>query len=151
LWSDREHARRAKYVRDVLPDLVDHGVEFVGGVSRNQLAQEYSEAMVLAYPVDTIAWTEGFAVAILEGCASGAVPCISSCDAIGSIYGGVCPMVEVIQHCRRFDYTDSIYGDDDSEEEIDEGEVVRNEWTADVVRMLTDGKSRDKAVRAGRE
>lgn len=101
-WNQREQGRRAKIVRDLLPKLEGQGVQVVGSVSRRQMAREYSEAEVLAFPVDTVSFTEGFAVAILEGCASGAVPVITDCDAIGEIYAGACPMVAVRDRCDRF-------------------------------------------------
>ena len=98
--SDREQGRRGKIIRDALPRLASQGVEYVGGVSRRQLAAELCEAEVMAYPCDTVrtfpdGWgSEGFGVAVLEGCAAGAVPVITDCDAFGEVYGGVCPMVK---------------------------------------------------------
>jgi hypothetical protein len=89
--NDKEHARRARIVAAGLnqPDIV-----YVGPVSRKQMAREYSEAELLLYPCDTIARTEGFGVAVLEGCASGAVPVLADCDAFREVYGGTCPMVD---------------------------------------------------------
>ena len=81
------------YVEKALNVLKDYGVEGVGSVSRQQMALEMAQAEVLAYPCDTIAYTEGFSCATLEGCASGALPIISAADALGGIYRGVCPMV----------------------------------------------------------
>jgi glycosyltransferase involved in cell wall biosynthesis len=83
-----EHRKRARYVEMALSRLVGRGgVEVVGGVSRAKLAAELSQAEVLTYPCSTLAWTEGFSCATLEGCASGALPVISTCDALGEIYG----------------------------------------------------------------
>jgi FkbM family methyltransferase len=92
--SLREQGKRARYIDQMLPMLRGHGVELVGGVSRVQMARELSEAMVLAYPCDTVSWTEGFSVSTLEGCASGAIPVITNVDALGGIYGGYVPMVD---------------------------------------------------------
>jgi len=93
--SDKEHGRRASIIRDLIKS---DGVEYVGSVSRARMAQEYSEAKLLTYPCDPTSYTEGYAVAIMEGCASGAVPVISDVDALTEIYGGVCPMVESPAH-----------------------------------------------------
>src|SRR5579864_107733 len=84
---------RARYLERMIQPGVLEGVEVVGSSSRETMRRELSEAQVLAYPCDTIAWTEGFSVSTLEGCASGALPIISAADALGSIYSGVCPMV----------------------------------------------------------
>jgi len=92
-WHFKENFRRAKYIDRALHVLKDQGIEVVGPVSRRQLADEMRQAEVLAYPCDTIAWTEGFSCATLEGCASGALPIISAMDALGSIYETACPMV----------------------------------------------------------
>ena len=98
--GDREQGRRALIIKNALPRLEAQGVTYVGGVSRQELARELCEAEVMAYPCDTVrtfpdGWgSEGFGVAVLEGCAAGAVPVITNCDAFGQVYGGVCPMVE---------------------------------------------------------
>jgi len=89
-----EHARRSRYVKYALERLKDHGVEHIGGCSRNAIRDQLVETRVLAYPCDTVAVTEGFSVATLEGAASGALPVISSVDALGDIYGGHVPMVD---------------------------------------------------------
>jgi glycosyltransferase involved in cell wall biosynthesis len=92
IWA--EHWRRAKYVEKVLPPLKRHGVSVVGSVSRNQILKELSQAEVMTYPCSVVAWTEGFSCAILEGCASGALPIISRVDALGHLYGNAVPMVD---------------------------------------------------------
>jgi glycosyltransferase involved in cell wall biosynthesis len=123
-WTNQEQARRATIIRD----LIDQpGVEHVGSVSRVEMANAYSEAMVLAYPADTIKYTEGFGVAVLEGLASGAVPVISSVDCFGEVYGGACPMVEPTAWENR------------------------HEWAEMVIRALTDEPWRQAWVDRGRE
>ncbi len=62
------------------------GVEHIGSVCRNQMAQEMSQASVFAFPTDTVAFTEGFSVSTLEAHASFTVPVITSQDCLGSIY-----------------------------------------------------------------
>lgn len=129
-WTSREHARRATIARA----LIDQpGVEVVGSVSRRRMAREYSEAMVVTGPTTTISFTEGFGVAVLEGCASGAVPCISTVDAFGEIYDGACPLVEVEPQCRCMDAPGKA-----------------EEWARNVVAMLTPGAVRDLWAARGR-
>jgi glycosyltransferase involved in cell wall biosynthesis len=86
-----EQGARARYVAAAIKRLP--GVTVVGSSSRETMRREYSEAMVLGYPTDTSAWSEGFSCSTLEGCASGALPVIVACDALGSVYDGVVPMV----------------------------------------------------------
>jgi glycosyltransferase involved in cell wall biosynthesis len=90
----QEHRKRARYVEMAIARADRLGIEVVGGVSRRELARELSRAQVLCYPTATLAWSEGFSCATLEGCASGALPVISECDALGEIYGGAVPMVK---------------------------------------------------------
>lgn len=121
---DEERGRRAVFVRD---HLEQPGVVHIGSSSRAQMAREYSEAQVLAYPCDPVAYTEGYAVAIIEGCASGAVPVISRADALPEIYEGACPMVDAPcgAHAR--------------------------EWGDLVIKMLTDEGERLRWEALGRE
>lgn len=110
----QEHRRRAAYVEMALARASRLGIEVVGGVSRAQLARELSAARVMTYPCDTIAWSEGFSCATLEGCASGALPVIAGCDALGEIYGEFVPWVSPPAHAHM------------------------DEWRALVLRALTD-------------
>jgi glycosyltransferase involved in cell wall biosynthesis len=82
-----ELAQRATYVKEALGRLNNHDIEVIGSVSRNQMSIEMSEAQILAYPCDTVNWTEGFSVTLMEACAAGAVPITTDVDALGSIYG----------------------------------------------------------------
>lgn len=79
---------RALYVEDAIRRLQGHGVEVFDSVSRERIEQEMAQAEVLAYPCDTVRWSEGFSCTVLEACAAGAVPVITDCDALGTIYGG---------------------------------------------------------------
>lgn len=81
-----ELARRARYVRYALPRLAHLGVRHLGSVSRREISRAMAGATVLAYPCDTIRYTEGFSVTTMEACAAGLVPVISSVDALGEIY-----------------------------------------------------------------
>lgn len=102
-----ESRRRAWAVREMLMNGVE-GVELVGSVSRRRVTEELSAAVALAYPCDPYVWTEGFSMTVLEACAAGCVPVITDADALGELYGGVCPMVSRhrVGEIDREDYTE---------------------------------------------
>lgn len=85
-----ELKRRAQYIGRALKQ---PGIETIGCVSRERIALELAAAQVMAYPCDTVRYTEGFSVATLEACSAGAVPVIAATDALGSIYLDSVPMV----------------------------------------------------------
>jgi hypothetical protein len=99
---------RARYIDEARRRYGHLGMEFIGSVSRDRMAVEMAEAEVLAYPCDTIRFTEGFSVTIMEGCAAGAVPVISNVDALGGIYGGICPMVEAPARDHMDQWTEKV-------------------------------------------
>jgi len=103
-----EYGYRARYIDLAFKRFADLGVERVGSVSREEIAQEMSEAEVLAYPCDTARFTEGFSVTTMEACAAGAVPVISSVDALGQIYGSFIPTVEAPVKNRLNEFADII-------------------------------------------
>ncbi len=100
-----EIAQRKRYIRYAMSKLSGErwGVEHVGSVSRDRMRCEFEQAEVLAYPCETIRYTEGFSVTTMEACASGCLPVISDVDAMGSIYGGTAPVVQLSSN--RFDET----------------------------------------------
>ena len=100
----RELVRRGHYIDHAITRLAGHGVRVMGATSRRQLAADLSRTEVLAFPCDTVNWTESFSCATLEGCASGALPVISDTDALGEIYGGSVPMVHkpAIEHAAEW-------------------------------------------------
>lgn len=130
-WTTHEHplmretARRVAIVRRTLAEHADT-IEVVGSVSRRRMARELSEAECLLYPCDTLQMTETFGCSVLEGCASGALPVISGCDAFKEIYAGACPMVP--DHAERF----------------------LDAWTGLAVRAMTDATWADDWRRRGR-
>ena len=104
----RECCHRAMYIREAMIRLRDHGVEHCHSISRVQMAREMAEAEVLAYPCETIRYTEGFSVTLMEACASGAMPVSSSVDSLGGIYGGVVPMVKAPARDNMGEFVDLV-------------------------------------------
>lgn len=84
---------RGYYIEECLRRMPDMGIEICDSVSRERIEQEMSAAESLAYPCDTIRYSEGFSCTILECCAARACPVIFDTDALGSIYGNACAVV----------------------------------------------------------
>jgi glycosyltransferase involved in cell wall biosynthesis len=89
-----ENRQRALFIEDALRRLSDPkwGVEVAGPVSRNGIVKAMGEAEVLAYPCDTLRWSEGFSCTTLEACAARTVPVLFECDALTQVYGNVASM-----------------------------------------------------------
>lgn len=90
---------RALYVEEALRRFADRGglgVTLRDSVSRETIEREMAEAEVLAYPCQTVAWSEGFSCTLLEGCAARACPITTDCDALGGIYGDVLPLTNIL-------------------------------------------------------
>lgn len=104
----REQRSRAHYVHEALRRLDGHGIELMKSVSRDRIEREMVEAEVLAYPCDTVNWTEGFSVTIMEACAAGVVPVTTDVDALGGIYGGSIPMVKSPVGDRLDEFSDHV-------------------------------------------
>jgi glycosyltransferase involved in cell wall biosynthesis len=86
--------RRSNYTLHSLEALRDNwGVEFKGSVSRQQIAQEFATAEVLAYPCDPVRYTETFGSTVLEAMSAGCVPVLCFSDSFKELWGGVCPGV----------------------------------------------------------
>lgn len=81
-----ELAQRCRYIKHAMQELKPLGVEWVGSVSRERMVKEWSEASVLAYPCDPVAFSEGFSVSILEAHASWTAPVITDADCLGQVY-----------------------------------------------------------------
>src|SRR5688500_7620896 len=78
---------RALHIEECFRRMGDRWGVFVhDAVSRREIATALSEAELLAYPCDTVAWTEGFSCSTLEACAARACPVIWDTDALGDIY-----------------------------------------------------------------
>lgn len=85
---------RALYVQEALRRLSDPkwGITLRDSVSRETIEREMAQAEVMAYPCDTLAWSEGFSCSVLEGCAARACPITTDCDALGGVYGDALPL-----------------------------------------------------------
>lgn len=81
-----ELGHRARYMKSMIKKLQHLDVQHIGSVSRDRIQQEMSEASVMAFPCDTVAFTEGFSVSILEAHASRTVPVITDTDCLGQVY-----------------------------------------------------------------
>lgn len=86
---------RALYVQEALSRLSDPkwGITLRDSVSRETIEAEMAQAEVMAYPCDTLSWSEGFSCSLLEGCAARACPVTTDCDALGDVYGEALPLV----------------------------------------------------------
>jgi glycosyltransferase involved in cell wall biosynthesis len=116
---------RALYVQEALRRLSDPkwGITLRDSVSRETIEREMAQAEVMAYPCDTLSWSEGFSCSLLEGCAARACPVTTDCDALGEVYGGVAAMA---QRNGR------------------EPKEWVPDWRATVIRALTDATFRDE-------
>lgn len=100
-----EMGQRIRYIKNAIEKLKPLDVEHVGSVSRNQMAKEFSEACVLGFSCDTVAFSEGFSVTTLESHASFTVPIIADTDCLGSIYknsGAIVIDKPIIDHLKEF-------------------------------------------------
>lgn len=85
---------RALYVAEALRRMPDMDITVHDSVSRATIESEMASAECLAYPCDTVRWSEGFSCTLLEACAARACPVTLECDALPQVYGGVVPMVD---------------------------------------------------------
>lgn len=98
---------RAFYIAEALKKLSNHDISLVDSVSRHQINKEMYESQIMAYPCDTVNWTEGFSVSLMEACAAGVIPITSDVDALGSIYGSHIPTIKspIGNHLEEFTET----------------------------------------------
>lgn len=89
----QEYTRRINYIKYALPKLKHLGVEHVGSVSRNQIANELSKAMMMVAPLSTISPTEGFSVSTIEAMTAGCFTIVGDIDCLGSVYGQTACMI----------------------------------------------------------
>ncbi len=110
---------RALYINEALGRMTSRpnrmGITIHDSVSRETIEREMASAECLAYPCDTVRWSEGFSCTILEACAARSCPVVLETDALPDVYGGTVPMV---------------------------GRLAVNEWADEVIRVLTDPERR---------
>lgn len=85
---------RALYIEEALRRLSgpEWGITVVDSVSHAEVLSEMRQAEVLLHPCETMSWSEGFSCTVADACASGAVPVISDCDALGEVYADLDPI-----------------------------------------------------------
>ncbi len=83
---------RSLYIEEALRRIGGQGITVRDSVSRQEIEQEMAVAECMAYPCDTIRWSEGFSCTLLEACAAQACPVTLETDALPQVYGGVVPM-----------------------------------------------------------
>jgi len=102
LWYDQglrqwyEIGFRARYIEECLKRLGrngENGVFLVGPVSNKEMARRLMKTQVLAYTCDTVRWTEGYSVTIMDAIAAGCEAIISDVDAIGEVYKGAAQII----------------------------------------------------------
>ncbi len=110
-YTYAESSNRAKYIIECFKRFKKNAkmnVHLHDSVSRNRIREEFNKAEVLAYPCETMSYTEGFSVSIMEACASGTVPIITNQDALGELYGGSVQMIETPFGGKEKIYSDMI-------------------------------------------
>lgn len=85
----RELCNRSKYSMEAIRRLEGKNVFAHQSVSRDRIIEEMNSSEILAYPCDPVHFTETFGVTVLEACASGTVPVITTADAFGELWGSV--------------------------------------------------------------
>lgn len=71
----------------------ENGVYLCGPRPSAEVARTLQNTRLLVYPCDTLSFTEGFGVAVLDACYAGCLPVISDVDAFGSVYGGTAEVI----------------------------------------------------------
>lgn len=85
---------RALYIEEALARMrgPEWGITVVDSVSHDQALDEMAQAELLLHPCETLSWSEGFSVTIVDACSRGCVPIISDCDALGEVYSTLEPV-----------------------------------------------------------
>lgn len=89
-----ELGRRVRLIEQQLQQAEQLGINVIGPVSNLRMAEEYCSAGVLVYPCDPVSYTEGFGCTVLDACAGGCVPIISTADALPEVHGKAAIVVQ---------------------------------------------------------
>jgi glycosyltransferase involved in cell wall biosynthesis len=87
---------RARYINVCFSTLGrngENGVYLEGPRSNFELVNFLKGTGVLPYTCEPMSFTEGFSVSVMDACAAGVLPIISTIDAIGDIYDGIVPQI----------------------------------------------------------
>jgi UDP-glucuronate decarboxylase len=106
--GEPELARRFRYIDAVMPKLAARGVQHHKSVSREQMAKVLSTSRLLAYPCDTVRYTEGFSCTTLEAAVAGCLPVIVGTDALSEIYSDRIPVIAPPYEAHRQEYFDAL-------------------------------------------
>jgi glycosyltransferase involved in cell wall biosynthesis len=94
-YDVEEQRHRAYYIVEALNRLQQYDVEIVDSVSKSQICEEIAKSEVMAYSCDTVMWTEGFSITLMEGCAARSCPITTAIDALPYIYGNHIPITPI--------------------------------------------------------
>lgn len=140
--------KRALYIEECMRRMgTSYGVHVHDAVSRREIAAALSSAEVLAYPCDTIAWTEGFSCSTLEACAARACPVIFATDALGDIYADVRPVPRGNIKQWRHRVIEALTEPKTREADNDRAEAFarKHTWTESTKTLLSEIQSRFRA------
>lgn len=104
----KENKRRAQLIERGLKATEAMGVTIRDAVSREQIQIEQDKAEVMAYPCDTMIWSEGWSCSTHEGCVAKSCPVITDCDAFAEVYRDVVPMASMGRENWRAEWRDTV-------------------------------------------
>jgi glycosyltransferase involved in cell wall biosynthesis len=106
--GNSETSFRLRYCKEMLDRLKNKGVVHHGSTSREKMIDVFKSSRVLAYPCDTVSYTEGFSVTTLEAAMSGCVPVLAGADALQEVYGGHVPTVPAPYSKHKLEYLEKV-------------------------------------------
>jgi len=148
--SQYEHVKNHDGVFSLRYRMIKEGIErgrafdvrHHGSASCQSIARAMSQARIMLYPCDTVAFTEGFSVATLESAAAGCVPVIVGVDALSDIYGGSLPVIPAPytdNHRRFFETASALFTDDSLYRQYQEKAhefASRHQWSDSFQRLM---------------
>jgi glycosyltransferase involved in cell wall biosynthesis len=102
----RELRQRSRYILAALEKMKGRGVVLRESVSRATMREEMAKAMILAYPLDPVYFTETFGVVVLEALACGTLPVLCWGDAFPELWKDASVGVEAPFLPRAKEYQD---------------------------------------------